>query len=87
MTITEGEWNPRYLEYCRVTGGLSPEATLARDRERWPGGAMTGFVVWMPAQWATWRRLNGYKADAILDDEAVAAFDAWLRTVPEEVPQ
>lgn len=32
------QWNPRYIAYCADTGGLGPEATLARDAERWPGG-------------------------------------------------
>jgi hypothetical protein len=44
------EWNPRYLQYCRATGGLSPDATLERDREQYPGGCMCGFILWHDAK-------------------------------------
>ena len=44
--MNNAEWNSRYLQYCRATGGLSPDATLERDRERYPGGCMCGFILW-----------------------------------------
>lgn len=39
------EWNPIYVAYAKAHG-RSPEAMLAHDRERWPGGAMAGFMIW-----------------------------------------
>ena len=47
MTSMNNDWNPRYLAYCRATGGLSPDATLERDREQYPGGCMCGFILWI----------------------------------------
>ena len=41
-------WNPRFVLYAKCLG-LSPEEAIERDRERWPGGAMTGFILWSTA--------------------------------------
>lgn len=64
-------WNPRYLAYCAATGGLSPDDTLARDRQRYPGGCMAGFIIWSSQQAERWRALTGRQ---FLD----ADYDAWL---------
>jgi len=37
----------RYLAYCRDEGiPNDPEATVARDKARWPCGCMLGFILW-----------------------------------------
>jgi hypothetical protein len=80
MTIT----NPRYLAYCRAHGESDPEAMLERDREAWPGGCMTGFVLWIGEMKrgmakthpeAMFRGWNGAATDQIVDQ---AAFDKFL---------
>lgn len=47
-------WNPRYLAYARAEGEPDPDAMLARDRERYPGGSMCGFMLWIQARWREW---------------------------------
>lgn len=40
-------WNPRYIAYGKANGVDTPEEMLKVDRERWPGGAMVGFMLWL----------------------------------------
>ena len=42
---------PRYSAYCRAHG-RDPESMLAHDRERFPGGKMAGFIVWLRREWS-----------------------------------
>lgn len=37
--------NPRYANYARAHG-RTPEQQLEQDRLDWPGGVMTGFLLW-----------------------------------------
>ena len=67
--------NPRYLAYCKATGDLTPEETLARDKERWPGGCMTGFMFWVQGKWAEWRKLNGRSRDSVVTEDDQQSFD------------
>jgi len=72
--------NPRYVEYCRAHG-LTPDAMLARDEEAYPGGCMTGFILWIGARWREWEALT--KRGTVHSIEDHAAFDAWLATWEE----
>jgi len=45
-----GPWNPRYVCYARAHG-REPQAMLDYDRDRFPGGSMSGFVVWNGDKW------------------------------------
>lgn len=68
-------WNARYETYARAHG-RDPDAQLAADRERWPGGWMTGYLVWLHARWAEYQVISGCNCAAPSrhgDD-----FDAWL---------
>ncbi len=38
--------NPLYVDYAR-SHGLSADEMLARDREQYPGGCMTGFILFV----------------------------------------
>jgi hypothetical protein len=37
--------NPRYLAYC-IAHSKTPDEMMAHDIQRWPGGCMTGFLMW-----------------------------------------
>lgn len=52
------KYQPRYLAYC-AANGLEPEEMLGKDRERYPGGYMTGFLLWIPQMWKKWDELTG----------------------------
>jgi hypothetical protein len=69
--------NPRFIAYAK-SEGLAPAAVLSLDAERFPGGKMTGFMLWIQGRWAAWRRLNGLARYEQLSEADHAAFDAWL---------
>jgi len=68
--------NPRYLAYCRAHGE-DPAAMLAKDDERFPGGVMAGFILWVGEQWRAWSAESGRTRPFSAADHA--AFDGWLR--------
>lgn len=74
------EWNPRYLAYCRATGEPDPEKALARDVERYPGGRMAGFTLWISGSWAEWDVQHMHPANHVRDDVEQKAFTRWLDT-------
>lgn len=78
------KWNPRYLNYCRLNGGLSPKKTLKRDSKLYPGGKMGGFTVWMSEQWREWTQEN-YGCDYLYvkDEKDFKNFDLWLTNKKE----
>lgn len=45
MTQPDVSYNPRYAAYAKVHG-RTPDAQLAFDKTAWPGGCMTGFILW-----------------------------------------
>lgn len=47
-TKTDG-WNSRFLEYA-AANGRTPEAQLAADALRYPGGRMCGFIAWVTSR-------------------------------------
>lgn len=52
------EWTPRFLAYAEHLG-MSPEGAIIRDRDRYPGGSMTGFVLWLQGRWRAWHKARG----------------------------
>jgi hypothetical protein len=74
-------WQPRYVQYSRQHE-KTPAAMLAHDAERWPGGKLCGYILWVTARWSEWDSLNGHSKEHVRSNEEHAAFDAWLETLP-----
>jgi GTP-dependent phosphoenolpyruvate carboxykinase len=49
--------NPRYIAYAKAHG-KTPDAMLAHDKKEWPGGCMTGFILWMREQKGAFRKAS-----------------------------
>jgi hypothetical protein len=73
-----GEWNPRFLAYCRSQGEADPKAMIALDTQRFPGGCMTGFTCWMRGKWREFDKMKGYGIFHVRTDVDHAEFDVWL---------
>lgn len=69
-------YQPRYLAYC-AAHSTEPDAMLAADDERWPGGRMCGFILWIASKWNEWYVAIG-KKPAVLGPEEHRQFDEWL---------
>lgn len=69
---------PYYVAYCKAHGAKSPDEMRARDRERFPGGPMAGYLIWNQQQWREWTREKGWDRDAPLGAVERAEFGDWL---------
>lgn len=70
------DFHSRWVAYAR-SHGREPEAQLAYDRERWPGGSLAGYTIWIGARWREWAD-QANRDRMRLTDADHAAFDAWL---------
>jgi hypothetical protein len=60
---------------------------MALDKERWPGGKMAGYILWIGERWAEWKAAHPELApprgsDWVLTREDQAMFDTWLNSLP-----
>ena len=53
------QWTPRYTAYAQAHG-RSPDQMLEFDSERYPGGKMCGFILWIDAKWSEWATVTGH---------------------------
>ena len=77
---TNDQWNPRYLRYCEAHG-KDPESMLVHDDERWPGGVMTGYILWIQSKWSEWHHMHNHFSDWPVSEQEHKDFDAWLREI------
>lgn len=77
------EWNPRYFHYARLHG-RTPDEMLAYDKERFPGGHMGGFMIWINERWDEYALAAGVTnrhETPLFTLSHAAAFDAWLASM------
>jgi hypothetical protein len=80
-TVASGtvQWTHRYTSYAR-SHGLTPEQMIAQDADRYPGGRMAGFIIWIGQQWDAWEKATGrpsrHRVALTLPEHQ--AFDEWL---------
>lgn len=70
-------WNPRYVEYAN-SHGRTPDEMLVIDKAEYPGGAMTGYIIWINARWREWKMINRKPANEPLFAKDHESFDLWL---------
>lgn len=75
--MTGRKWNPRFVRYAQAHD-KTPDAMLAHDIERFPGGRMAGFTIWMRQQWAEFDRVHKHGPNHVRGPAEQDAFDAWL---------
>jgi len=79
--MTTQKWNPRYIAYAKDSG-YTPEEMLEVDHDRWPGGVMTGFILWIRDEWDMWIRENypGHRRSSlVLSAKDHKDFNRWLQ--------
>lgn len=74
-------YQPRYVAYAHAQG-MSPEEVGQRDRERYPGGCMIGYMGWINDRWREWEALTAQRQPYSEADHD--AFDAWLAEIGKE---
>jgi len=74
------KWNPRYLAYCRANH-YEPDVQNAIDRKQYPGGFMTGFILWNNLHWALFFKevygIDNYK-DYVKGEDTHKQYDNFL---------
>jgi hypothetical protein len=72
------EWNLRYLAYCRANHNV-PEAQWLIDKEKYPGGKMTGYILWNRLHWALFFQSLGLeKQPQVISQDMHKQYDEWL---------
>ena len=69
-------YQSRYVAYCKIHAAATPDAMLARDEDKYPGGCMTGYIVWINQKWHEWDELMKRKGPYTAEDHI--EFDRWL---------
>lgn len=69
-------WNTRYIHYA-VSKGESPESQMALDKINWPGGSMTGFILWIQEMGKSFADEKDYIYDGVINIHQ-EEFDKWL---------
>lgn len=73
-------WNPYYLAYCKRKGN-EPEKQLEIDRDKYPGGCMCGFILWIDKMK---RKFYSEKPDCFLSRDLIHDHKEWGTFLEEE---
>lgn len=68
-------YNPRYVAYAHANG-RTPDDMLTYDYEQYPGGCMTGFILWISSRSTEfWKEHpEAFLGDTIVDHNAWDTF-------------
>ena len=79
--MADPNWNPRYVAYCTAHGN-TPEAQLKADVEKYPGGYMAGFILWMAEKARKFSKQRGLDHDGfgyfLCRNEGQDEYTKWL---------
>ncbi len=56
------KWNPAFVAYAN-SRNLTPEQVLIKDEKKYPGGKMTGFILFMDRQGCIFDKEQGYEPE------------------------
>lgn len=72
-------YNNRYVAYA-ASRGCTPQDQLVDDDQKWPGGKMAGFMIWISKAWQEWAEETGEckKYGDEWSDQQHGNFDDWL---------
>lgn len=70
-------YQPRYIAYAQAHG-RNPSEQEEFDVERWPGGCMTGFILWSNQHLSRWKSLVGIASHRPLTEAQQDEYTAWL---------
>lgn len=70
-------FSPRFAAYAR-SQGLAAQQALEADTERYPGGQMTGFILWISAKWQAWDAMHKHASNHVRDAKEHGEFDEWI---------
>jgi len=77
--MNNSEWNFYYVAYS-ISNGKSPDAMLAEDLEKYPGGKMCGFMEWIRDRWNAWHSDRGLvRHEHILTDDDRDSFQRYVK--------
>lgn len=68
--------NLRYRAYAKARG-LTTAQMMKHDRGAFPGGCMTGFILWIGERWREWERETEWSGEFKTEDDH-RAFNNWL---------
>jgi len=72
--------NPRYAAYARAHG-MTRDDMMAHDRQKYPGGCMCGFVVWISEQRQAFLKLH---PAAFLGRHVIVDQESWTEFLQTE---
>jgi len=74
--MSDKTYNSRFQRYAAIHG-RSPIKQLAYDEQRWPGGRMVGYILWMSAAWQAFDVANAITG--AMDTRRMKRYDAARR--------